>query len=390
MVRTTLYDRWYNTYAGIGAVGSLQASWIFGATPGTGTIVVPGTPDWLAHTLGCDRHVVPVRIEAAQLWTGRVVKARYSDESDADGPTVELTLVDDNIWLSALLAQQVPLGGPHDQAGAETDERTGPAETVVKAVIADAATRLGLPLRVVPAPADDASTTVTLSARMSRIDQLVEPALTAAKLGLRTWMWRPGDPVPPDLDPPPTAPVLLLDVVRPGNDPRLIWQQHSLRGFSFEATAPTAYRATVGGAGQGRDRAYLTVVDEALRQDLGPYGLPEVYAEDSSAGEEGSTPSQAPGHDALAKAAGTRGVSFTAPDAMPWAFSRDWNVGDFAYARIAGVDVREQITGAELTVDDDGTRYQAVVGESGREPEQHVIDVVAKLAAAIGAQRARR
>ncbi|ETT26238.1 hypothetical protein RAJCM14343_4711 [Rhodococcus aetherivorans] len=354
---------------------------------GSGTITIPGTPDPQLLTAALHVHDEPLLISvytpSAVPWTGRV-SGEYVD--DGDGPVLELTLVGDRIWLDAMLAVANPDVGPSLQ-DRESDVREGPLETVVKGYLADAVGRLQVPVMVVPAAPDDQSPIVELSARMVTVKALTDDVLKRYGYSITARTYRVGDPLPAGVQVAPEPGTVMLDVVAGRDTGRLLWQQEHLSTFSVASTEPKAYRAYIGGKGEGVARPFSEVIDTDRRAAGANLGLPEIFVE---ANDENVDPLDA-GRTALAAAAGGLSVNFTVVDGKPWFLGTDWELGHFAYARIAGQVFRAQITEVEMRDDAGATiTYTPTCGSAAPGRPTAVADAVARLAAQIRNQNARR
>ncbi len=368
---------------------------------GTGTISIPGDPPSDLFKAALNVHNSPALIEvqgvAGKRWTGRIHNGEYVDDGGDDGPMLELTLVNDRIWLDAMLAIVNPTGTMAQQGTAENNTRTGPTETVVKAYVAETAQRLGVPMVVVPAPSNDPSPIITLNARMTRLTDLIEDVLTPAGFGVEVVMHRAGRPIPDQwggLEP--ADGTLVFDLVTGAYTPKLAWAENQLETFRIGSTEATGYRAITGGEGQGVERVFTEYVDTALRDQLGVYGLPEIYVDNSgTSGTEGQAGASADGvlspstAAALAAARGGLSVEFTVTDGRPWYAGVDWWLGDYGTATVAGEKFMAQITEVELQ-EKEGVVYAPTFGKASPSRPEAVAESVTRLAADIVRRRAQR
>lgn len=361
---------------------------------GTGTISIPGEPseDMLGAALNVHNVPLLVEVQGVNRWTGRVANGEYLD--DGDGPSLELTLVNDRIWLDAMLAIVNPTGTMTQQGGSENDTRTGPTETVVKAYIQAAASRLGLPMAIVPPPSNDPSPIITLNARMTTLTELTDKVLTPAGIGLAVTMHRTGRPLPAGLQgyEPPDG-TLVVDVITGRSTGRLLWDQSQLETFSLSSTEGTAYRAITGGKGSGTERVFTEYVDTTAKARVGRFGLPELYVDnDGTSGDEAPAAVPSPATlDALAAAAGKFSASFTVQDERPWYAGTDWWLADYASARIAGQVFSSQIT--EVTLNetrDAGVTYDPTIGAASPTRPEAVGEAIARLTSELRRRQARR
>lgn len=369
--------------------------WSFTDT-GTGTISIPGEPpeDILAAALRVHERptLIEVQAVAGKAWTGRVHNGEFTD--DGTGPVLELTLVNDRIWLDAMLALINPVGTMAQQGIAENDTRTGPTETVVKAYLNAAILRLGVPMVVVPAPQNDPSPIITLNARMTTMSELTDKVLAPAGFGFEVIMHRTGRPLPAGLQgfEPPDG-TLVVDLIAGRSTGRLLWDQQQLAKFSVSSTEGTAYRAITGGQGQGTDRTFTEYVDAATRDRVGRYGLPELYVDnDGTSGDEAPAKVPSPATlDALAEAAGKLAVTFEVQDGRPWYAGTDWWLADYGSARIGGEVFTAQIGGVELKENaDDGVVYSPQFGGTAPGSPEAVTEAIARLTSELRRRQARR
>lgn len=355
---------------------------------GSGTISVPGTadPDLLVPALAVHEEplLISVYTPAAFPWTGRVSNGEYFD--DGDGPALELTLVQDRVWLDAMLAVANPGVGPGLQ-DRETDVREGPLETVVKDYISRAAARLMVPVMVVPPPINDQSPLIELSARMVTIKTLTDDVLKRYGYSISARTYRTGDPLPVGLQYQPEPGTVMIDVHAPRDTGRLLWQEEHLKDFSVSSTEGRAYRAYIGEKGEGDTRPFSEYIDTAKRDASSNMALPELYVESTDENVDPVDTAKA----ALLEAGGGLSVNFTVEDGNPWLLGDDYESGDWGHARIAGQLFRAQITEIEMR-DEEGSpvAYTPKCGVADPARPQAVADAVAKLAADIRAQNARR
>lgn len=361
---------------------------------GTGTISIPGEPSEDMLTAALNVHNVPllVEVQGVRRWTGRVANGEYLD--DGDGPSLELTLVNDRIWIDAMLAIINPGGTMAQQGTTENDTRTGPTETIVKQYIQAAVNRLGVPMVIVPAPGSDPSPIITLNARMTTLSELTDDVLAPAGMGLQVTMHRTGRPLPAGLQgfEPPDG-TLVVDVVTGRSTGRLLWDQSQLETFSLSSTEGTAYRAITGGKGSGVDRVFTEYVDAVAKARVGKYGLPELFVDnDGTSGDEAPAKVPTPATlDALAKAAGKFSATFTVQDERPWYAGEDWWLADYASARIAGEVFSSQITEVALNeTREGGVTYDPTIGAASPTRPEAVGEAIARLTSELRRRQARR
>lgn len=390
--RYHIYDRHRAMVTAVANHESATISWKWSKEAGAGTLVIPGereVADLLVPALRVHEEplLISVYTPLPEPWTGRVSNAEYLDDGDG-GPRLELTLVNDRIWLDAILAVANPGVTPELQ-DRESDVREGPLESVVKQYLAVNLGRLGsdLPVMVVPAPYDDPSPIVKLSARMVSTSELFADVLDRYGYAITARTFRTGDPLPAGLQYQPEPGTVLLDVASGRDTGRLLWQQEHLETFSVSSSEPKAYRAYVGLKGDGDSRPFRQYVDVDAKRRGGGYALPETFVDVS----DDATDWQEAAKDELRKLAGGLSVNFTVRDDQPWRMGEDWAIGDMAYARIAGQLFSARITEVELR-DEAGQTivYEPKCGVADPARDEAVADAVARLVADIRRQRAGR
>lgn len=359
----------------------LDATWTWNQV-GVASVIIPELHPLFGRIAACTDEVVLARVDHRHPWTGRVSELEVSVDRARGRWQMELTCVDDLIWLKALLARQNPLGGLPNQGAAEFDVRTGPAESVIKGVISDAVQRTGVPLVVAPPPDPDPSPIVTLKGRMDALAELIDDALTAASLGLTVTTLQAGDEPPATLADAGLAPgTVVVDMVSARVQPWLLWDAAELVKGSISFKSPTAYSVTVGGAGEGVAKAYSEIVDADLAASLGRYALPETYVDGDDA-------------KALAQLAQVRGgvtADFEVADSQPWTAWTDYRLGDFAGGQLADINWRAPISQISLKATDTGhVAYVPKLGPPTPPPEAVVAHALRRLAAQVAAERRRR
>lgn len=353
---------------------------------GTGSVIVPELHPLFGSIAALTDEVVLARVDHRRPWTGRVTELDLQLDRSRGSWQMELTLVDDWIWLKALLARQNPLGNLNQQGYAEFDTRTGPAETVIKAILADIVVRTGVPIVIAPAPDPDPSPIITTKARMDSVAELIDDALAASNLGLTVTTLGVGDAPPASLADAGVAPgTVIVDAVPMRVQPWLLWDEAELVKGSLTFTSPSAHTATVGGAGDGVAKTYTMLSDDALAASLGRYGLPEIYV------DAGTNDPAVKGAAKLAEVRGGVTANFTVEDGMPWSAYQDYELGDLGGGQVADVDWRAPITQIRLAANDSGeVAYTPKLGTPTPPPEAVVVQAVRKLAASVAAERRRR
>lgn len=314
---------------------------------GTGALTVSETNPEAALLLSADTTVVPVRVKVSgRQWIGRVQTAEMDLSQPPGSRQVTATLTDDWAWLSALLASQNN-ANPALTGMPQYDTASGPAASVAAAYINAAALRTGAPVGAAPPMSDD-TPPVTLNARMQALADLLTGPLDAAGLVMPVTLWLPGDSQPYGLNL--TVPTLMFWPQSVPAKPWLRWSDTvgGITGGALVVNHPKAYRVVLGLQGDDAARVYDSYTDTGLQTSLGAYGFPESYADATDIATAGAE-SQARGVQKQVDNAGTVSASVTVQDGAPWSFPADYDVGDIASLKVAGVSFQESITRVTAT-----------------------------------------
>jgi len=387
----TVYDGGYTQVGQVPNYISAEVTWQLLAV-GTGTLVVEETDPVAPYLLAADRGVVPVVASVnGQRWSGRVMSATLDREGPPGSGTVTATLADDFAWLQHMLASQ---GGSSTSLTGmpEYDRRTGKAATVAAALINASATRLGVPVKAAT-PVSDTSPTLTLNSRMAYLADALTTPLWAAGVPMPARIWLPGDDQPisgTTL----VAPTVVFYPQAPTPKPWLQWTDSmvNIEKMSLVSSHPTAYRAIIGLNGQEAARIYDTYTDTVRQGQVGGYGFPELYVDDSSIDAAGAEAKAAAAAE-LAKTVGTVSASFTVEDADPWVFGTDYVVGDVATVVASGVTWQQAISQVTASDDrDNGFTLTPVVGDPQPAPDgsDMMVAALGRVAASLRTLRAGR
>ena len=385
----TLYDKGYNKVGSVNGYISCSVSHDWNAV-GTGTLVLSEKHPLAGAMLACNTAVVPIRVASANgLWTGRVAHVELSGPVGAG--MITASLVDDWAWFRALLAWPDPTL-PLSAQPATGDKTNVPIDTAVKAYIRDNAKRQNLPMYVVPAPSPDPTPPVNLSARFTPIDELCTVPLTLNNRTLTISTWVPGDPQPAGTTL--TSPTLVVDITGSQDNPRITWKDTfgGVTSRTVTVTAPTAVTALAGGAGTLAARYFTSVTDQLAFTNQGNFAFREVFvnASDQAIADRVN---QAAATSLDNHNAGLAAYTFGVLDGNPWAYRRDYALGDIGGASLSGVEVRQRIT--RITESDDGTKgyqVQPILGVTSSTETANiaVLRAVAVLAGALLTQNARQ
>ncbi|SEE82291.1 virus ReqiPepy6 Gp37-like protein [Arthrobacter alpinus] len=227
---------------------------------------------------------------------------------------------------------------------------TGPAETVVKTVMAEAATRLGYPLTIAPDLGRGAVGTYTF--RFHPTYDRLFPAVDQAGIGVT--VRQDGDG-------------LLLDCYTPRDYPHILSPASgTVIGGTYSLAAPTATRVVVGGQGEGVARTFKGFSDGARESEW--VDIIEVFqdARDSSVGDVYAERAA----EALGDGAPMSGLSLELSETPHFRYGGDGlRIGDRVTARINGQLFTDTLREVQLSWNKDGDLATPIIGERTDDPD---------------------
>ncbi|AHB31628.1 minor tail protein [Arthrobacter phage vB_ArS-ArV2] len=227
---------------------------------------------------------------------------------------------------------------------------TGPAETVVKTVMAENAARLGFPLTVAPDQGRGAVGTYTF--RMHAPYDRLFPAVDQAGIGVTVRHSGNG---------------LLLDCYTPRDYPhRLSPAKGNVIGGKYTLAAPSATRVVVGGQGEGVAREFRQFTDPAREADWNDIIEEFRDARDSSSGDVFA----ARAAETLAEGAPMAGLSLELSETKHFRYGGDGlRVGDRVTAEVNGQTYTDVLREVRLTWNRDGDQAAPIIGERTDDPD---------------------
>jgi hypothetical protein len=263
--------------------------------------------------------------------------------------TMNFTVEDDFRILNNWHAWPKP-GAPLTGQDVEYRSITGPAETVVKTVMAENAARLGFPLTVAPSLGRGASGTYTF--RFHPAYDRMFPAVDQAGIGVTVRQDGRG---------------LLLDCYEPRDYAhQLSAENGTVTGGTYSLAAPTVTRLVVGGKGEGVAREFRSFVDTA--RETAWNDIIEVLqdARDSSSGDVYADRAA----EVLAEGAPMAGLSLELTETKHFRYGGDGlRVGDRVPAVIRGQLFTDVLREARLSWDNAGDVATPVLGERTDDPD---------------------
>lgn len=263
--------------------------------------------------------------------------------------TLVFSVEDDFRILNNWLAWPVP-GAALTSQNVEYRTITGPAETVVKTVMAENATRLGFPLTVAPDLGRGTSSTYTF--RFHPVYDRLFPAVDQAGIGISVQQSGAG---------------LTLDCYAPRTYPHtLSTESGTVIGGTYSLAGPTATRVVVGGQGDGTARTFKGYTDSTREadwtdiietlQDARDSGAADVYASRAA--------------EVLAAGASLGGLSLVLSETPNFRYGGSGlRVGDQVTAEVNGQMFTDTLREAHLSWDSSGDLAIPVIGERKNDPD---------------------
>lgn len=299
----------------------------------------PRVPDLLAPGAR-----MTVRYLDDMLMSGRV--GRVEGNGPRAQATVTVTVEDDFRLLYRLLGWPNPAGALTAQGESSAyDTVSGPAETVVKTLVARNAARSRPVVQVAASAGRGAA--MQASVRMHPIADRVLTAVDAAGVGVTVIQGPSG---------------LIVDCYAPVGTPRVVSESGGqIVDWAWTTSAPSATRVVVGGQGEGTAREFVQVIDADRETAWGE--TVEVFR-DARDTDDAAVLAQR-GEETLAEGAPTTGLSLTLAESRGFRYGRHVRVGDLVTTAIApGAQITDVLREARITWNvDNGVQVTPVVGE---------------------------
>lgn len=263
---------------------------------------------------------------------------------DLDGDNLEVSGVDDDVWLARRNAHPQPGTAAPPYSTTAYDVHTGVLSTVLAELVnVNAGPGATLDRRVpglVATPPAPVGPNVSVSARWQNLLTLMQD--TAAPSGL------------------------IFEVVDLTFRARMPVDRGALFSFGLEtlaawsmvSQAPDANYVVVAGGGVGTARI---IRETPSASSIAQWGRCETF--DDRRDTTDTTELDKAAAEALAKAAEPVSVTFTPLDTDGQQFGRDWTLGDIVTVRAGGVTVVDQVREVHVTLDDNGATIVPTVGK---------------------------
>lgn len=246
---------------------------------------------------------------------------------------------------------------------------TGPAETVIKGLVAANLSRVGVPLTIAPDLGRGA--VITVSVRNHPIYDRAFPAVDLAGIGVTIRQQGAG---------------LVLDCYEPSEyEYPLTEASGVVVDGSFELTGPTATRAVVMGQGEGTARIMAEVIDHDLEAE---WGVAIAIAVDARNNDGDPAALAADGWEALAEHAPKATVSAVLAETDEFRLGVAVNLGDRLPVQLNNAPpIVERLRSATIVWDAEaGLEVTPIVGDEQDDPDAVLYDAVANLARSQRAQ----
>lgn len=353
--RVSVWDKSFGFVGWIGNPTEVHAIPRHNGLP-TGSLVIDGDHRWADALMDVDSGVrAHIDYEGTRAIGGRVMSAVLQGPSSSSQLTVQIE--DDWRLLTRILGWQVPGSAISAQSASEYRVITGPAETVVKTLVAQNVARLGLP--VTCATDLGRGDTITVSIRMLPLTDRLLPAIDQAGIGVTVRQTGSG---------------FILDCYESSPYPVTLTEASGIvETWKLSRAAAKATRAVIGGSGDGTARGFRAVVDTALEAATGD--VIEVFVDARETSD--TTVLDARGFEHIAEGAPTAGLAVTFSETAHFRYGP----GGVSVGDIVTLDVGKPITDVLRTAElvytaADGVSATPVIGQRSDDPNTTLVQAV--------------
>lgn len=262
-----------------------------------------------------------------------------------------------------------PTGTPAQQ-GNDTAyfTRSGPAETVLKQVVAPNATRQGLEL-VIPTNLGRGSN-IAVALRMHPLGDKLFPAVDIAGLGVRV-VQRNNQ--------------LVLECWVPAVHTRVLDEGSGvIVEGSYQRRRPTVTRVMVGAGGEGTARVFRHYIDAPRETEWGRRNRREVFidARDVDVAEPAlETILASRAQEALDEGRARAGLTAKLAETDEWRLGKTFNIGDTSPLQVSdGPILTDRIRRAHITWDENGLEVTPYVGDWEDTVDEVIVAAVTNIA----------
>ncbi|RHA43683.1 Gp37-like protein, partial [Cellulomonas rhizosphaerae] len=291
---------------------------------------------------------------------GRVV-TQSGDDNDGNA-TCTFALVDDWDLFNQMLGRPVPGSSLATGQGTGVWAATGPAETVVKALVNANAGSVPYTLTV-PASSGRGST-ITVNIRMTPLTDRLLPALDFAGIGISARMNTSGG--------------ITVDAFAPTTHTAPITERSGLVSGTYAIAAPTATRALVRGGDVSGVPKYRELVATVLEAEWGFTGWTYVEATDTT----DNAVMDARAQEALDVAAPKVSLSVELVESDDWRYGVTFGLGDEIPIQMNGAPlITDRVTEVEITQRiGEGLVVTPRIGDHTNTPDQVLVKAIRTLA----------
>lgn len=325
-------------YNGVGAwsaklpVGTLMAEYL--RKPGAGIVITS---------------------EDGVIFSGPMTDVKTGQSTDDPVGTYEISGVDDSVVLVERIAYPKPTTADLTAQDVAYDERTGPAETVIKGYVAANIGPSAPAARKIPNLTVQASQnrgqTVTGAARFETLQDVIKPLAELAGLGYTVETVEAG---------------LEFQVYEPVDRSayvRLDLENGHLSRSEYTLSQPQTTRVVVGGEGEAELRTLLERTNSTATSVEAAWGR-RIEKFVDGRGKTDTAELEQVGDEILAtEGKAIIAVSISPSDGEAMLYGKDWNLGDRVTCVIGDTEVVAVVTEVGIKIDSDGVRIGATVGE---------------------------
>lgn len=296
-------------------------------------------------------------------------------EPSGDEPVSETLKVvgpTDEWWAGSRLIYPDPTQPATAQTASAYDIRTGPAETIMRALVNANAGPGALLARRIPGltlePDQGRGAVIKTSARFDKLSDVLTAAGVAGGLGWRiihdgtARRFQVYEPVDRSAE---------IEFSRGiGN----------LRAYSYSLDAPTGTRAIVAGQGEGTAR---TIVERGLSTAESDWSMRVETFVDRRDTNDLALLAQA-GDEALAETGPVAGLSMSPIDTPTIRYGRDYRVGDTVRVKVGDASIVDVVRQVTLEITADGVTVKPLIGRENEALVPKVFQQVKKLVRELG------
>ena len=289
------------------------------------------------------------------LLSGSTISVLTTQSTSDPIGTYEITGVDDSVLLTERLAYPTPTTADVSAQTQAYDVREGTAETVIKQYV-DANMGAAAPEErrvygLTVEASQERGQSVSGSARFQTLQELVQPLADLAGLGYTIEQ---------------NEDVLEFQIFEPvdrSGNIRLDLQNGMLSRSDYSYAQPKATRIIVGGQGEDEARTFIERSNDTSIDAEDAWARRIEVFEDQRSTAELEKLQQAADETLVKDGKSLISVRISPSDAESMLYGVDWNLGDKVTCVVGDVEIQAVVTEVGLSIDVDGVRIAATVGE---------------------------